>query len=292
MEMSNKQSYCFLSISIAGQPSRNVVIRLFPETCPKACENFVQLCSSPLKTSKLKPHPSYRGTEFHRIVDNFMVQAGDFEKFDGSGGYSPLTGSTFPDESFAIRHDRPGQVSMANRGPNTNGSQFFITLSSATSSHLDGKHVCFGQVVEGMDVVHAMTTVERVGSRPAALQRITVVDCGVGKGKTNELSGSDKDDSGERIKDRKERKKKKKSCRENDDSSREQKKRQKRHRRKDDDSSTEQKKKDKRRRRKDDISYFSLEGKRKKKRSKREYDSESSDGDRERRKEDKKSGRS
>ena len=133
--MSNTQSHCFLSISIAGQPGHTVVIQLFPETCPKTCENFVQLCSSNLKTSKSKPHPSFRGTEFHRIVDNFMVQGGDIEKFDGSGGYSPLTGSTFSDESFSIPHDRPGRVSMANRGPNTNGSQFFITLSSATSSH-------------------------------------------------------------------------------------------------------------------------------------------------------------
>jgi cyclophilin family peptidyl-prolyl cis-trans isomerase len=283
MEMSKSHSHCFLSISVAGQPARTVVIHLFPETCPKACENFVQLCSSPLKTSKVKPQPSYRGTEFHRIVDNFMVQAGDFEKFDGSGGYSPLTCSTFPDESFTIRHDRPGRVSMANRGPNTNGSQFFITLSAATSSHLDGKHVCFGQVVEGMDVVHAMTAVEREGSQPAALQRIIVVDCGVGRGTTSDLHGCDKDDNGERTKARKEWKKKK-SYQEHDDSSREPKRKQKKNRRKDYDSSPEQKKKHKRHRRQDDTSDFSYEDKRKKKRSKREYDSQSSDGAREHRK--------
>jgi cyclophilin family peptidyl-prolyl cis-trans isomerase len=175
------ESHCFLAISIAGHPSRTIVIQLFPDICPQTCENFVQLCSSPVTTSKLAPQPSYRGTEFHRILDGFMVQGGDFVAFDGTGGYSPLTGSTLPDESFAIRHDRPGRVSMANRGlKHTSGSQFFITL--AATNHLDGKHVCFGQVVEGMDVVQAMTMVERDGSRPVTLQRIVVVDCGVGKG--------------------------------------------------------------------------------------------------------------
>ena len=305
--MSDAQSHCFLSVSIAGQPERTVVIQLFPETCPRTCENFVQLCSSSMKTSKSNPHPSYRGTEFHRIVDNFMVQGGDFEKFDGSGGYSPLTGSAFLDESFAILHDRPGRVSMANRGPNTNASQFFITLSVATSSHLDGKHVCFGQVVKGMDVVHAMTGVEREGSRPAAMQRITVVDCGVGKGKPSEMNGSDMDDSEERTKAEK-AVKKKRSRQQHDDSSQELKKKDKRRRRKDDDSddssnqrkkkhrrhrrkddvsddsSAERKRKYKRHRRKDNVSDFSSEDQRKKRRKKRDYDSDSSGVDRRRKK--------
>jgi peptidyl-prolyl isomerase G (cyclophilin G) len=147
-----------------------------------------------------------------------MVQGGDFVAFNGTGGYSPLTGSTLPDESFAIRHDRPGRVSMANRGlKHTSGSQFFITL--AATNHLDGKHVCFGQVVEGMDVVQAMTMVERDGSRPVTLQRIVVVDCGVGKGNckgetTSRTNANDND-----VRNIKDKRKKKKKRRKRDDSS-------------------------------------------------------------------------
>jgi peptidyl-prolyl isomerase G (cyclophilin G) len=246
-------THCFLCISIAGQASRSVVIQLFAETCPKTCENFIALLCSSSSSSKSKPQPSYRGTEFHRIVNNFMVQGGDFDKFDGTGGYSPLTGSTFKDESFSIPHDQPGRVSMANRGPNTNGSQFFITL--AATSHLDGKHVCFGQVVKGMDVVHAMTTVECEcdGSRPVAMQRIVVVDCGVGKGGREENSSSDDDDDDERERKKKakKRKKKKKKHRNDDDDSyeRRRKKKHKKQRKRDDNSSSDSDQSDEKHRR-------------------------------------------
>ena len=245
-------THCFLCISIAGQASRSVVIQLFAETCPKTCENFIALLCSSSSSSKSKPQPSYRGTEFHRIVNNFMVQGGDFDKFDGTGGYSPLTGSTFKDESFSIPHDQPGRVSMANRGPNTNGSQFFITL--AATSHLDGKHVCFGQVVKGMDVVHAMTTVECEcdGSRPVAMQRIVVVDCGVGKGGREESSSSDdEEEERERKKKAKKRKKKKKKHRNDDDDSyeRRRKKKHKKQRKRDDNSSSDSDQSDEKHRR-------------------------------------------
>jgi peptidyl-prolyl isomerase G (cyclophilin G) len=220
-------SHCFLQVSVAGQPSRTIVIRLFRDACPKTCDNFSLLCSSPLKTSKSSPQPSYRGTEIHRIVDNFMVQGGDFNKFDGSGGYSPLTGSTFPDESHQIKHSRAGLVSMANRGPNTNGSQFFITLGP--TQHLDGKHVCFGEVLKGMDVVEGMTLVEREGSRPISLQRIVITDCGVGKGEIEDSSSEDEDRKKKRKK--KHKKKKKKHRRRDDDDSSYDRKRRKKHKR-------------------------------------------------------------
>ena len=189
-------SHCFLSISVAGSCPSNVVIELFQQACPQTCRNFVTLCcgdsndrDNRLVTSRRKPQPTYRGSEFHRIVPGFMAQGGDFERFDGTGGYSPLTGGTFRDESFQHKHNAAGIVSMANKGKHTNGSQFFITL--AKTPHLDQKHVVFGKVVEGMNVVESMGRVELEGSRPAAMQRIVVMDCGVGVGNDN---SNDKDD--------------------------------------------------------------------------------------------------
>mmetsp|Transcript_26741 Transcript_26741/g.61548 ORF Transcript_26741/g.61548 Transcript_26741/m.61548 type:complete len:338 (-) Transcript_26741:18-1031(-) len=194
----SEKKHCYLRISVAGSAPRNVVIQLDVNHCPTTCGNFAALCASPHSvtrpsiaprisrlttstSSDTRPHPTYRGTEFHRILPGFMVQGGDFEHFDGSGGYS-ADGTTFPDENFRRPHDRAGIVSMANRGRDTNGSQFFITLGRA--SHLDGKHVAFGEVVEGMEIVRRMADVETEGEggRPCAMQRIVVVDCGLGRG--------------------------------------------------------------------------------------------------------------
>jgi len=121
-----------------------------------------------------------------------MVQGGDFEHFNGTGGYSVLNTSarTFADESFAISHDKAGILSMANKGKNTNGSQFFITLQP--TPHLNQKHVVFGQVVEGMSAVHSMATdVELEGTKPTAMQKIIIVDCGVGRGPNSGEKRSD-----------------------------------------------------------------------------------------------------
>ena len=114
-----------------------------------------------------------------------MIQGGDFTSFDGKGGFAaPTTNDgkpTFPDECFDISHDREGILSMANRGRNTNGSQFFITLGKAL--HLDGKHVAFGRVVRGMDCVRRIAQVETDGNgKPVLMQRVVIVDCGVGTG--------------------------------------------------------------------------------------------------------------
>ena len=208
-----------------------------------------------------------------------MVQGGDFVAFDGTGGYSPMTGSTLQDESFAILHDRPGRVSMANRGhKHTSGSQFFITL--AATNHLDGKHVCFGQVVEGMDVVHSMTTVERDGNRPVTLQRIVVSDCGVGKGRAKgETSRSSDKDA---VRHKQDKRKKKKKRRKRDDSSTS-------------DESNERprkRKKRKHRRTNDDSSSDECQHRRTKDRKRRDYDSnDSSDVSREPREKKRKSDR-
>lgn len=251
--------YCFLLISVAGEPPRRVVIQLHRSAVPKTCDNFMQLCREAGRTRRSHPVATYRGTQFHRIVPKFMVQGGDFTNFDGSGGYAVIGNEkTFADESFAIKHDRAFVVSMANRGKNTNGSQFFITLQA--TPHLDGKHVAFGQVVEGMDVVQSMVNVELEGTTPVMMQRIVIVDCGVGKG--DDLYSSN-DGSVEPAKKQKRKKHKKK--------------RRSRRSESDDDSDSSSSSKERKRRKK--------HHKRKKSKSKRrEYSSESSDESRHRRK--------
>jgi peptidyl-prolyl isomerase G (cyclophilin G) len=170
---------CFFEISIGGEiQPENIVMQLDTKNCPKTSRSFMALCTSSEKTTKTLPQPTYRGCEFHRVVPGFVVQGGDFERFDGTGGYSPLFGNKFADEYLQGKHDQKGLLSMANSGRNTNGSQFFITLQA--TPHLDGKHVVFGRVVQGMDTVQRMVNVERDGrDRPVSLQKITIVDCGL-----------------------------------------------------------------------------------------------------------------
>jgi len=218
-------SHCYLRVSVAGGPPQNVVIQFYKEQLPITCHNFAALCAAHGTTSKKRPIPTYRGTEFHRVVKKFMVQGGDFENFDGTGGYSSY-GGTFQDEGLGvISHNHAGIVSMANRGKHTNGSQFFITLESCP--HLDTKHVSFGQVVEGMNVIHEMANVELEGTRPVPMQRIVIVECGEGRGPVEEKDSNSSDVSNARKrKKRKEKKRKKHRS-----------KRRKRERHSDDDSS-------------------------------------------------------
>jgi cyclophilin family peptidyl-prolyl cis-trans isomerase len=222
-------SHCYLSISIAGDEPQTVVIELFSGKLPITCRNFANLCCAEGATSKKRPLATYRNTEFHRIVPKFMVQGGDFEKFDGTGGCSSF-GGTFSDEGFVISHDRAGVVSMANRGKDTNGSQFFITLEA--TPHLNGKHVAFGQVVEGMNVIHAMTKVELEGTKPTPMQRILIVDSGKGRGPVEKTS----DDTDLNASATKRRKKKDKKKREKHQSKRRKRDR-RRYSRSDDESS-------------------------------------------------------
>ena len=193
--------HCYMDISVAGSPPETVVFELDTATCPKTSWNFASLCAAPGKAVKPKgrgnfssasasPIATYRNTEFHRIKPLFIVQGGDFENFDGTGGRSIFSTATFDDESFVNKHNTEGVISMANRGRHTNSSQFFITLGNA--SHLDGKHVAFGRVVRGMDVVRQIATVETENDRPIPMQRVVVVDCGIGMGSG---SGSPKEDS-------------------------------------------------------------------------------------------------
>ena len=153
-----------------------IIIELFDDVVPKTAENFRSLCTGEVGMGETGKLLSFRGSPFHRIVEGFMCQGGDFTKKNGSGGES-IYGQFFPDESFAGKagkHIGPGIVSMANSGPDTNSSQFFI-ITNATP-HLDGKHVVFGQVIEGMDVLY---TISKCGTASGVPKKQAVIaECG------------------------------------------------------------------------------------------------------------------
>ena len=163
----------FFDIHIGGKAAGRVVFELFADTVPKTAENFRALCTGEKGQGASGKALHYKGSRFHRIIPQFMCQGGDFTRGNGTGGES-IYGSKFQDENFQHKHTTPGLLSMANAGPNTNGSQFFIT--TVETAWLDGKHVVFGKVVEGMDVVRKM---EAVGSRAGATsQDVEIADCG------------------------------------------------------------------------------------------------------------------
>ncbi|CAF1278531.1 unnamed protein product, partial [Rotaria sordida] len=167
---------CFFDIKIDGNDVGRIVFELFNDTCPRTCENFRCLCTGEKgRGLTLYKKLYYKGCHFHRVVKNFMIQSGDFTEGNGTGGES-IYGGTFNDENFQIQHDRPYLLSMANRGPNTNGSQFFITTSEA--SHLDGKHVVFGHVVSGQQVVDTIENVSVDPNNSRPLKDIVISHCG------------------------------------------------------------------------------------------------------------------
>ncbi|XP_058088610.1 peptidyl-prolyl cis-trans isomerase CYP40-like [Magnolia sinica] len=166
---------CFFDISIGGELEGRIVVELYSDVVPKTAENFRALCTGEKGIGPNTGVPlHYKGVRFHRVIKGFMIQGGDISAGDGTGGES-IYGLKFEDENFELKHERKGMLSMANSGPNTNGSQFFITTTR--TSHLDGKHVVFGKIIKGMGVVRSIEhTPTEPGDCPTV--DVVIVDCG------------------------------------------------------------------------------------------------------------------
>ncbi|KAK2703234.1 peptidyl-prolyl cis-trans isomerase H-like [Artemia franciscana] len=163
----------FMDVAIGSMEIGRIVFELFADVVPKTAENFRQFCTGEYKRNGVPT--GYKRSSFHRIIKDFMIQGGDFVNGDGTGAISIYDGEMFPDENFLMKHEGPGLLSMANSGKDTNGCQFFITC--AKCDFLDGKHVVFGRILDGLLV---MRKIENVPTGPNNKPKIpvTISQCG------------------------------------------------------------------------------------------------------------------
>ncbi|KAE8984511.1 hypothetical protein PR003_g23637 [Phytophthora rubi] len=164
----------FFDVGINDDYVGKIVMGLYGEVQPRTVENFRALCTGEKGESRAGPPLWFKGSSFHRIIPGFMIQGGDFTQHNGRGGES-IYGRRFDDEDLSVPHAGPGTLSMANAGPNTNGSQFFICTGD--TPWLDGKHVVFGRVLEGMDVVDIVSSCGKRSGKPSA--EVKIINCGV-----------------------------------------------------------------------------------------------------------------
>ncbi|CAE8581587.1 unnamed protein product [Polarella glacialis] len=165
--------WVFFEIALDGKVAGRVEFELYADLVPKTAENFRCLCTGEKGRGRSGKQLAFLGSAFHRIIPGFMCQGGDFTTGDGKGGES-IYGGKFADENFKMKHTGIGCLSMANAGPNTNGSQFFVCLGE--TPHLNGKHVVFGKVISGLPVLTAM---ERCGSSGGKTsKKVTIRECG------------------------------------------------------------------------------------------------------------------
>jgi len=163
----------FFDITIGNAPKGRIEFELFANVVPRTAENFRCLCTGEKGVGRMGKPLHYKGSRFHRVIPEFMCQGGDFTAGNGTGGES-IYGEKFADENFNLKHDQPYLLSMANAGPNTNGSQFFIT--TVKTSWLDNKHTVFGKVISGEGVVKA---IESQGKSSGAVSSpVVIADCG------------------------------------------------------------------------------------------------------------------
>lgn len=162
----------FFEITIGDEYVGRIVFQLFDDEAPKTCKNFRYLCSLGLIN---KDKPAYQDSIIHRVIKDFMIQGGDITKGDGTGGYS-IYGEQFDDEPFNLTHNQPGMLSMANSGPNTNNSQFFVTIKE--TPWLDNKHVVFGIIISGFDIIKRIESID-VNDNDKPLQNVIITKCGL-----------------------------------------------------------------------------------------------------------------
>ncbi|KAJ5769190.1 hypothetical protein N7520_003749 [Penicillium odoratum] len=185
----SQRSRVFFDIQIGDQKAGRIAFELFNDVVPKTADNFRALCTGEKGIGQQGKPLTYKGSIFHRVIKQFMIQGGDFTAFNGTGGES-IYGEKFPDENFNLKHDRPFLLSMANSGPGTNGSQFFVT--TVPTPHLDDKHVVFGEVINGKSIVRKIENMQTTSDKPNV--DVTVVDCG-------ELQGEEYENATKKIQD-------------------------------------------------------------------------------------------